>query len=231
MCETESVREQVVRTYRKRARHYDLSAKLYYLVGYPQRTHRRRAVRELQLHPGDTVVEIGCGTGLNFALIEQAIGPEGRIVGIDLTDAMLAQAERRIAAHGWRNVTLVQADALEAELPTGANAILSTYALTHVPECAEVIARGCKALSPGGRWVVLDTKLPENAPGWVAPLALAALRPFAVSDEWRARRPWEAIRAAMSAQLADFSWRELFFGFLFLASGGATHQPERGQRP
>lgn len=100
-------------------------------------------------------------------------GPEGRIVGVDLTDAMLAEAERRIDAHGWRNVTLIQADVLELELPTGVDAILSTYALSLVPQCAEVIARGCEALAPGGRWVALDPKLPESAPGWVAPLALA----------------------------------------------------------
>lgn len=217
--ETDAVREHVIRTYRKRARHYDISAKLYYLLGYPQRAHRRRAMQALELRPGDTVVEIGCGTGLNFTQIQQAIGPAGRIVGVDLTDAMLARARRRIDAHGWRNVTLVQADALEVELPMGIDAILSTYALTHVPECAEVIARGCEVLSPGGRWVVLDTKLPENAPGWVAPLTLTALGPFAVTEEWAARRPWEAIRSAMNATLADVSWTELFFGFLFLAAG------------
>ena len=219
MGETGSAQEHVARTYRKRARHYDLTAKLYYLVGYPQRAHRRRAVQALQLHRGDTVVEIGCGTGLNFALIEQAIGPQGSIVGVDLTDAMLAQAERRADAHGWRNVTLVQTDALEFEFPTGVDAILSTYALSLVPQCAQLIARGCEALSPGGRWVVLDTKLPENAPGWVAPLALATLRPFAVTEEWIVRRPWEEIRAAMGANLVDFSWTELFFRLVFLAAG------------
>ena len=52
--------------------------------------------RALGLRPGDTVVDIACGTGLNFPLLEEAIGPDGRIVGVDLTDAMLAQAQRRI---------------------------------------------------------------------------------------------------------------------------------------
>ncbi len=42
----------VIRTYRNRARHYDVTAKLYYVLGYPQRTHRRRAVQALQLHRG-----------------------------------------------------------------------------------------------------------------------------------------------------------------------------------
>lgn len=222
MSETHSARHRVIRTYRKRARHYDVTAKLYYLLGYPQRSQRHRALQALQLTPGATVVEIGCGTGLNFPLFERTIGPDGRIVGVDITDAMLVHAQRRVDAHGWKNVSLVQADALEVEFPAKVDAIVSTYALSLVPECAEVIARGCEALSPGGRWAVLDTKLPENAPRWAAGLAVAALRPFAVTEEWRARRPWEAIRAAMSANLVDFSWTELFFGFAFLAAGRVT---------
>ena len=226
-------REHVIRTYRKRARHYDLSAKLYYLLGYPQHAHRRRAVQALELTPGETVLEIGCGTGLNFPLLEQAIGPAGRIVGVDLTDAMLAQAERRVREEDWTNVTLVHADAFEFELSSEVDAVLSTYALTHVPECAEVIARSSRALSSEGRLVVLDTKLRDNAPTWVAPLELAALRPFAITEEWVARRPWVAIREAMGANLRDVSWTELFFGFVFLAAGrgAATTARDRSTAP
>jgi demethylmenaquinone methyltransferase/2-methoxy-6-polyprenyl-1,4-benzoquinol methylase len=58
------------------------------LIGFPD---RKRAVRALNLQRGDTVVDIGCGTGLNFPLLQGAIGPEGTIVGVDLTDAMLSQ--------------------------------------------------------------------------------------------------------------------------------------------
>ncbi len=53
---------------------------------------------------------------------------------------MVAQAQDRIETHGWSNISLVQADAADFNFPTGVDAILSTYALTQVPECAEVIA-------------------------------------------------------------------------------------------
>src|SRR5579859_7513474 len=115
---TDLTREHLIETYRKKARHYDITSRLYPAPGYPQRTQRRRAVQALGLGPGDSVVEIACGTGLNFSLIEQVIGPDGRIVGVDLTDAMLAQAQRRIQANGWSNVSLVQADAAEFDFPT-----------------------------------------------------------------------------------------------------------------
>ena len=131
------------------------------------------------------------------------IGPEGRIVGVDLTDAMLTQAQHRIENHGWTNIGLVQADAAEFEFPTEVDAILSTYALSQVPECGDVIAHGAAALSCGGRWVVLDLKVPDNAPRRLAQIGIALVRPFASIDEWIMRRPWDAIRAAMQDRLAD----------------------------
>jgi ubiquinone/menaquinone biosynthesis C-methylase UbiE len=177
------------------------------------------AVQALGLRPGATVVEIACGTGLNFPLIEQEIGPTGRLVGVDLTDAMLDQARRRVGLRGWANVSLVRADARDYQVPTGVDAILSTFALSLVPECREVIHRGCEALSPGGRWAVLDSKPPEGAPGWLARGWLESVRPFAVTEELLATRPWATIRTAMQRGLVDFSWDELFFGFAFLATG------------
>src|ERR1700749_5310630 len=219
VSQSDRTREHLIETYRKKAKHYDIPSRLYPAPGYPQRTQRLRAVRALGLRAGDTVVDIACGTGLNFPLLEKAIGPGGRIVGVDLTDAMLARARDRVKANGGSNVSLVQADAAGFDFPAGVNAILSTYAMTQVPECAEGIAHGAKALSGGGRWVVLDLKVPGNTPGWLAQLGTATVRPFASIDEWIMRRPWEAIRAAMQEELADPSWTELFFGTAFLAAG------------
>src|ERR1700760_2544754 len=192
----DSTREHLIETYRKKARHYDLTSRLYPAPGYPQRTQRLGAVRALSLGPGGTVIDLACGTGLNFPLLQQAVGPGGRIIGGDLTDAMLARAQDRIKAHGWSNVSLVQADAAGFGFPAGADAILSTYALTQVPKCAEVITRGTAALRAGGRWAVLDLKVPGQAPGWLTRLGTATVRPFAAIDQWITRCPWEAIRAA-----------------------------------
>ena len=219
MSQIDSTREHLIETYRKKAKHYDITSRLYPVPGYPQRAQRLRAVQALGLRAGDSVVEIACGTGLNFSLIEQVIGPDGRIVGVDLTDAMLAHAQRRIEANGWSNVTLVQSDAAGFDFPAEVDAILSTYALSQVPECAAVIAHGATALAEGGRWAVLDLKVPDNTPGWLTQLGIATVRPFAWIDEWVMRRPWAAIRAAMQEELADLSWTELFFGTAFLAAG------------
>ncbi|HYZ80318.1 MAG TPA: methyltransferase domain-containing protein [Solirubrobacteraceae bacterium] len=219
MSQIDTTQEHLIATYRKKASHYDVTSRLYPVPGYPQRAQRLRAVQALGLRPGDSVVDIACGTGLNFSLIEQAIGPEGRIVGVDLTDAMLTQAQRRIKANRWSNVSLVQADVAEFDFPAEVDAILSTYALSQVPECADVIAHGAAALSRGGRCAVLDLKVPDNAPRPLAQLAIALVRPFASIDKWVVRRPWQTIRTAMQDRLTDVSWSELCFGTAFLAAG------------
>src|SRR5258707_1401238 len=117
VSQIDSTREHLIETYRKKAKHYDITSRFYPVPGYPQRAQRLRAVEALGLRPGDSVVEIACGTGLNFSLIDQVIGPGGRLVGVDLTDAMLAQAEHRIETDGWTNISLVQADAAGSDFP------------------------------------------------------------------------------------------------------------------
>jgi demethylmenaquinone methyltransferase/2-methoxy-6-polyprenyl-1,4-benzoquinol methylase len=211
VSQLDNTHERLIETYRKKAKHYDATSRLYPVPGYPQRGQRLRAVRALGLRPGNTVVDMACGTGLNFALLQQAIGPEGRIVGVDLTDAMLGRAQQRTESNGWSNVSLVQSEAAAFDFPQEIDAILSTYALTQVPECAAVIAHGASALSRGGRWAVLDLKLPDNVPRRLAQLGISA--------EWIARRPWEEIRAAMEDSLVEVSWTELFLGTGFLVSG------------
>jgi len=66
---------------------------------------RTRAVGALDLDPGDTVVEMGCGTGANVPHLREAVGPEGRVVGVDLTRGMLRRARERVdekfATEAW----------------------------------------------------------------------------------------------------------------------------------
>jgi len=137
----------------------------------------------------------------------------------------LARAQDRVASNGWSNVTLVQSDAASFAFPSGVDAILCTYALTQVPGCADVVAHGAAALSGGGRWVVLDLKVPENTPRWVTQLVTAIVRRFTAIDEWVGHRPWETIREAMQEDLTDVRWTEVAFGTAFLAAGTRALEP------
>jgi demethylmenaquinone methyltransferase/2-methoxy-6-polyprenyl-1,4-benzoquinol methylase len=136
-----------------------------------------------------------------------------------MTHAMLAQARHRIETNGWSNVSLVHTAAAEFEFPTGIDSILATYAHSLLPDCRRVIANGAAALSPGGRWVVLDVKVPDNMPRWLSRLGIATVGRSTALEEWIVRRPWEEIRVAMQDMLADLSWTELFFGIAYVAAG------------
>ncbi len=205
-------REQLVDIYRKRARGYDSSG-----VSSLE-PWRREAVRALNLKRGDVVVDVGCGTGLNFAPLQEAVGMEGQIIGVDLTDAMLDQARRRAAERGWKNVELVQSDAAQYEFPARVDGIISTFALTFIPDCERVIRNGCRALAPGRHWAVLDMAWPRGWPRW-SRRALFFLPSYGITADVIERRPWEIVRRAMEQQLVDVAWKQFWMGFFYLTWG------------
>ena len=176
-------REEIVNLYRKRAKHYNFTANLYYLLGFREYAYRKKAVYALSLNRGDTVVEIGCGTGLNFSLLQEVIGPKGKIIGVDLTDKMLEQAQQRIKENGWSNVELVRSDAALYQFPSEIDGVISTFALTLSPEFDRIIQNSRKVLKPGKRWVVLDLKMPSNWPSYLLPLAILLSKPFGVTTD------------------------------------------------
>jgi ubiquinone/menaquinone biosynthesis C-methylase UbiE len=96
---------------------------------------RARAIDPLRLRSAATVLDVACGTGLNFALIEQRIGPAGRLVGIDRSARMLRRARALVARRGWETVQLVQADAEQVFAPGAPfDAVLCTLGLSVIPD-------------------------------------------------------------------------------------------------
>jgi ubiquinone/menaquinone biosynthesis C-methylase UbiE len=218
---------EVGRTYHKGASRYDSAVRLFDLFrpfGFDIPGWRQEAIRALKLEPGDVVIDVGCGTGLNFAFLQAIIGPEGRLLGIDLSEAMLDQAQRRVAENGWRNVELLAGDAAQFSFPPGVDGVLSTFALTLVPECGRVVRNACQALGPGGRLVVLDMAWPAAWPRWFRHL-LFFLRSYGVTDEVLRRRPWQTVWGTMEESLVDTTRKGFFMGGFYLAAGTrATNQ-------
>lgn len=201
--------------YRRRAPLYDLTSRLCGLFGYRLDAYRRRGVEALRQHPGATVVELGCGTGANFAQLEDALGPAGRIIGVDLSPEMLDRARSRVRRAGWSNVTLEESDVAQYGFPARVNAIISTYALTLVPSYDEVIRRGAQALVPGGRFVVVDLKAPRSWPEPVVRAIVRLFRPYGVTFDLRTRHPWESLAKHMNL----VSMEERFLGTTYIAAG------------
>jgi len=206
---------EIAAVYRKRARNYDFTVQLYNIWGFWIESYRALAIHSLPLKPGDTVVDIACGTGANFPILQEKIGQNGKIIGVDFTDAMLARARERVENAQWRNVELVQSDVASYQFPARVNGVISTFAILYVPEFDEVIRKGSEALVPGGRLVVLDFKLPN---GWIsrlAPLAIFDTRPWGLSKEMASRHPWESI----AKYLKPMPVAERYGGFVFIAAG------------
>lgn len=213
------LRESIVDIYRRRAENYDLTANLYYLIGYPEWKYRRLTIDRLNLETGDTVLEIGCGTGLNFRLVEERIGPTGKLIGIDLTDAMLAQAHVRIEREGWENIELIHQDAATYEFPRDLDGIYSTFALSLIPEAPEIIRRSGHSLKSDGHWSLLDFQIPGKWPGWLVDAMLYLIKPFTPTEDWMARKPWPEIQFAMEDTLRQPSMETYYLGITYLVSG------------
>lgn len=216
--------DEVINRYTKAAPKYDRvvshSAKA---VFYPLDRYRREAVEAMKLQTGDTVLEIGCGTGLNFPYIEERIGAGGRLVGLDYTPAMLEEARKKAGERGWKNIEFIRGDAAEvARLVSGpVDAALSTACLCIVPSWEKAIAGAASLVRTGGRLVILDflTTRPKGPLALFSPLVRLWTRHYGFADpdvDFRDVRPW---KATMERYLKDVVYREMYFGTMFLCHG------------
>lgn len=120
---------------------------------------RETAVEYLELEPGDAVLEIGCGPGVNLELLRDAVGPDGRVVALDYSPKMVDRARARVADRGWENVTVRRADATRVDLdPESFDAALATLSLSVMPSPEAAVERVYQVLRPGGRFVVFDIR-------------------------------------------------------------------------
>ncbi len=199
-------------------------------VFFPLDRYRREAVEAMRIGRGDTVLEIGCGTGLNFPYVQERIGTSGRLIALDYTPAMIEQATRKVEENGWRNVEFVRGDAAEVEkLVTGpVDAAVSTACLCIVPGWERAISGTAALLRPGGRAVVLDwlTMKPKGPLRLVSPLVEWWIRHYGFADpaiDFAEVRPWNA---TMEKYLTDVSYREMYFGTMFLCYGEKAGKEE-----
>jgi trans-aconitate methyltransferase len=116
------------------------------------------------------------------------------------------------------NVELVQSEAEQYEFPVDVDGILSTFALTFIPDCGRVIQNGCNALAPGGQWSVLDMAWPA---GWSLSWrhALFFLPSYGITADVLRRQPWQTVQQTMAQHLADVELKQFRMGFFYLATG------------
>lgn len=187
-------------------------------ANYDNTTARTQAIRErtialLDLKPGATVLDTGCGTGKSFELLLDQVGPGGHVVGVDQSPEMIAIAKELVASKGWSNVSIVEGFMETVSLPAAFDAILFHYAhdILQTPIALDNLFSHVK---PGAPVAVAGVKF---FPWWTGPLNLYA---FCKNYAWNGKaggmwRPWRGLESRVDG----WSRSTTQFGMGYVGSG------------
>ncbi|EMA46726.1 class I SAM-dependent methyltransferase [Halococcus saccharolyticus] len=210
---------------------YGRWARLYDLVAtFPGvGSWREGAAQSLDLSAGDTVIEMGCGTGANFPYLRERVGPGGTVVGVDFTRGMLDRAATCVAREGWTNVHLVHGDATAPPVTGSVDAVLASFVVGMFTDPVRAVDGWLDLVRPGGHIALLDAA--RSTRPLARPLD-AAFRLFVAASTPPATQlryvnpPWElldervaAARRPLADRTADRTDETFGLGFVRLSSG------------
>ncbi|MEV5714211.1 arsenite methyltransferase [Amycolatopsis mediterranei] len=115
------------------------------------------------LHPGETVLDLGSGGGLDVLLSARRVGPTGRAIGVDMTDEMLTLARRHAAQAGVTNAEFIKGTIEQIPLPDASvDVVISNCVIALSPDKRAVFTEIARVLRPGGRMGITDILATES---------------------------------------------------------------------
>lgn len=137
--------------------------------------HGERAIARLAPAPGERVLDLGCGCGASSLELARRVAPGGHVLGLDLSEPMLARARERAAAAGLANLAFRVADVQSASLEAGAfDAAFSRFGVMFFADPVAAFRNVRRALRPGGRLVFACWRAVKENPWVLVPMAAAA---------------------------------------------------------
>lgn len=198
-------------------RRYDRLAPWYRLfewILWLPRGIRSRAVQKLEPQHGDTVLEVGCGTGRNLPYLREAVGPGGQVLGVDLSERMLSRARMLCERKGWKNATLVRMEALDYRALRPLDAVLFSLSYSVMQKRERILNHVWSQLRAGGRVVIMDGKtMPGIVGRLLHPLIVLAMKATVLGD------PDHNALADLSVLTDDVLVEEELFGAYFIYQG------------
>lgn len=179
-----SDRQRALQQYRLRASIYDFELAAFEPI-------RCSAIARLKLAPGDTVLDVGCGTGLSFAHIQRAVGLGGRIIGIEQCPDMLDKAHHRVDEQGWSNVTLLNspAEAVTSTILADAALFHFTHDILRNPDAIRNVVHSAK---PGAHVVAAGLQW-SNPWAWATNAFVMMAAIYSTTSLEGLDRPWNLL--------------------------------------
>lgn len=152
--------------------YYDKFSKVYDWLSPKWYYHNARncAIQQLQLKQGQSVLNLPCGTGQNFEYFQKYLQGTGLVIGIDLSDGMLAKAKMKMAKNNWENIQIYKGNATQINTnwiatnlttPVKVDAVLCDLGLSGFPQWKMIIDNLLELLKPDGVLVIMDWYLPK----------------------------------------------------------------------
>jgi ubiquinone/menaquinone biosynthesis C-methylase UbiE len=157
-------------------------------------TIRAEAVARLGLRGGDSVLDIGCGNGINLTGLRCAVGAAGHVFGVDISPGMLRKAKALRSARRWRNVELSECDAVDYVAPRPLDGVLMSLSYNTMLHHRTVLRHAWRQLRPGGRLVIMDAKIPDRfGEAIIVPFSLWLMRHSMLGNPLI--KPWKEVAA------------------------------------